>query len=291
MADIQITGDSAWDMPPELLAEGFISVPLTVVLGDKEYLDGVNLTNDDIFAYFHSTGKTPKTAAIPPALYEETFSRALKTAGAVIHISLSSPLSACHNNAKLAAARFRDVYVVDGLTLSCGLALLGLRARDWAREGVPAAEIVARLEKARHKMQCSFVVDDLEFLHKGGRCGGVARFAASLLRIKPTILMDGSMSVGKKYLGVNFKTALDKFADDTFARRPHPDLRRVFITYSTAPADIVDAVREKVTARFNFEKVYVCHTGGTITSHCGENTLGIAFLGRWGGRGEVRSGD
>ncbi|GHU98921.1 hypothetical protein FACS1894211_03450 [Clostridia bacterium] len=279
MTKIKITGDSAWDMPLECQGD-FVTTPLSVILDDKEYLDGVNVTNDDIFAYYKRTKRTPKTAAIPPAYYEEVFRRELQTADGIVHISLSSHLSACHGNAKLAAACFQNVHIVDGLSLSSGLAALGLYAYDLAEAGLSAAEIAAGVEAARSRVQCSFVVNELEFLHKGGRCSGLARFAASLLKIRPTILMNGSMSVGKKYAGGAFKTAVARFTDDVFARHPDPDLKRLFITYSTAAPDVVETVRERIAKKFTFEHVYIGHTGCTITSHCGENTLGIGFLDR-----------
>jgi len=276
MQKIRITGDSSWDMP----VPGFVSIPLTVTLGDEDYLDGVNMTNEDIYAYYRETGRTPKTAAIPPALYEEVFERELKTHDAIVHISLSSHISACHNNAKLVAKNYDNVYVIDGLSLSCGLALLGLDAAGRAEEGMPADKIAARLEHLKHKVQTSFVVDTLEFLHKGGRCSGLARFAASLLKIRPTIIMKGSMSVGKKYMGTTFASAINKYIDDIFERHTRPDLRWLFITYSTAAPEILEMTRDKIARIHKFEHVHICHTGGTITSHCGENTIGLAFLNK-----------
>ncbi|GHU98920.1 hypothetical protein FACS1894211_03440 [Clostridia bacterium] len=279
MAKIVITGDSAWDMPKELLGEDLIAIPMTVVLGDKDYLDGVNLTNDDIYAYAEKTGRTPKTAATPPALYEEIFEKQLAAgADGIVHIALSSGISACCNNAKEAAKRFKNVHVVDTLSLSSGVSLAALYTKDLLIAGAGAAEAAAETEARLSKIQCSFVIDKLEFLHKGGRCSGLARFMSTVLRIKPTILMNGGMTVGKKYMGLNFKTAVSQYVDDTFARCPEPDLRRVFITYSTVAPDMIETVREKVTARFKFEEVYINPAGSTIVSHCGKNTLGVLFF-------------
>ncbi|MDR1092591.1 MAG: DegV family protein [Clostridiales bacterium] len=281
MGKIIITGDSSWDMPRELLGAELVSIPLCIILGDKEYLDGVSLTNDDIYAYAESSGKTPKTAATPPAAYEEVFAKQFAAgADGIVHIALSSGVSACHDNAAEAAKKFKNVYVVDSKSLSSGSALVALYARDLAGEGLLAAEIAQKAEARRDKVQCSFVVDKLEFLHKGGRCSGLARFASTVLRIKPTILMNERMSVGKKYIGVHFKSALSKYADDTFERCPEPDLKRVFITYSVVEPDILDMVKEKVAGKFKFEEVYVNPAGSTVTSHCGKNTLGILFFNK-----------
>lgn len=279
MNKILISGDSSWDLPKELLGERFQEIPTVVILGDKEYLDGVNLTVDDIYEYAERTGRTPTTAATPPVVYEEFFDKHLKAGyDGIIHIALSSGISSCCDNAKEAAGKFKNVYAVDSRSLSSGLALAALYARDLLDEGMDVAGAAAKVKARVPNLQSSFVIDKMEFLHKGGRCSGLARFAASLLKIKPTIAMEHKMSVGKKYIGMNIKAALNKYVDDTFERCPDPDLTRIFITYSVISADIIEMVKRKIEKKFKFREIVLCPAGSTITSHCGKNTLGILYF-------------
>jgi DegV family protein with EDD domain len=265
-------------MPAELYAaNGFDVVPVPIILGEREYADGVNIAPADIFAYVDKTGVLPKTSAVPPQIFREFFEGKVKNGDEVVHIGLSSGISALCFNAAEGARDLPGVYVVDSGSLSDGVALLALYARDLRDSGVPAAEIARRVEERTRLVQCSFVIDRLDYLYKGGRCSALSRFASTLLKIKPTIVMNRTMSVGKKYVGQSFKNAVVKYADDTFERHPNADERRAFITYTTAEPEVLAAIKAKVTAR-GFKEIYIQTAGGTITSHCGPNTLGILYL-------------
>ena len=126
---IQITCDSTCDMPLALREKYDIAVlPVTVILGDQEYKDGVNVTCEDLFSYVDSTGKLPKTAAISMYEYNEFFSKFVEQEMQVIHISLSGELSSTYQNACIAAEDVGNVYVIDGRSLSTGSSLLALMA-------------------------------------------------------------------------------------------------------------------------------------------------------------------
>jgi DegV family protein with EDD domain len=277
---VKIVTDSGSDMPRELCERLNIGmVPFNVILGDKEYLDGVNLDPSTIYKFVAETKKLPKTAAIAPAFYRENFEKFVAGGAEVVYIALSSGISASHQNAVAAAAEMKNVFVVNSKSLSSGVALLVLYACELRDKGMRASEIVKNVERRVPDVQCSFLIDKLEFLHKGGRCTGLERFASTLLKIKPTIIMEGKMRVGKKYVG-NWANNLQKYIDDTFMRYPEPDLKRIFITYTTANPEVVERVKERVLKKFPFAEVLETVAQGTITSHCGKNTLGILYLSK-----------
>ena len=163
---IQITCDSTCDMPLALREKYDIAVlPVTVILGDQEYKDGVNVTCEDLFSYVDSTGKLPKTAAISMYEYNEFFSKFVEQRMQVIHISLSGELSSTYQNACIAAEDVGNVYVIDGRSLSAGSSLLALIARELADTGMEAAEIAEAVNGAREQLDVSFVLQTLEYLH------------------------------------------------------------------------------------------------------------------------------
>ena len=277
---VKIVTDSGSDIPKEWYAKMDIGIiPYNIILGDAEYLDGISLDVQMIYKYVAETKKLPKTAAISPAVYREYFEKFTNDGSEMVYIALSSGLSVSCGNAIAAAQEMKGVYVVDSRSLSSGMALLVMYACELRDKGMGAAEIAKNAARRAQGVQCSFLIDKLEFLHKGGRCTGLERFASTLLKIKPTIIMEQKMRVGKKFMG-DWANNLSKYADDAFMRYPEPDLKRIFITYTTASPEAVAKVKEKVLAKFPFEEVYETAAQGTITSHCGKNTLGILYLSR-----------
>lgn len=279
MSNIRITCDSTCDLTASLYETYRAQpVPLGVSLGDDFRRDGVDIKPQDIYAFAAATGSLPKTSAISVGEYEELFRSLTAQGDPVIHINLSSELSASHQNACLAAQMVGNVYVVDSRNLSSGSGHLVLLARELADEGKSPEEIVAALEEARAKLDVSFVLQTLEYLHMGGRCSGVAAFGANLMKLRPEIeVMDGKMQVGHKYRGTMEKTIL-AYIRGRLEGRTDIDCHRIFITHSGVPQDIEDKAVALVKELQPFREVIVTSAGCTISSHCGPNCLGVLFL-------------
>ena len=279
MSNIRITCDSTCDLTGPLYETYRVQpIGLGVSLGDDFRRDGVNITPQDIYDYAAVSGCLPKTSAISVGEYEELFRSLTAQGDAVIHINLSSELSASHQNACLAAQMVGNVYVVDSRNLSSGSGHLVLLARELADEGKSPEEIVAALEEAREKLDVSFVLQTLEYLHMGGRCSGVAAFGANLMKLRPEIeVVGGKMQVGRKYRGTMEKTIL-AYIRGRLEGRTDIDCRRIFITHSGVPQDIEDKAVALVKELQPFREVIVTSAGCTISSHCGPNCLGVLFL-------------
>ena len=276
---IAITAESTIDLPADLLEKYDIkTLPFTVILGENEYKDG-EITSSDIFKFVEENKILPKTSAINEMQYTEFFESVLKDYDAVVHFSLSSGISSACNNAKLAKDNFKNVYVVDTKSLSTGIALLAIYARELAESGKSAEEIFELCEQRTKDVQASFVVKKLDYLHKGGRCSSVALLGANLLQIRPEIVVsDGKMSSAKKYLG-KMEKVIEKYCKDVLNDNPNPDKKYAFVTYTTASEEMVNIAKSALT-QAGFETIYETTAGATITSHCGENTLGVLFLNK-----------
>lgn len=279
MAKIIISSDSTCDLSPELVEKYNISIiPLGVTLGDKVYLDGVDITPDDVYAHHDKTGELPKTTAANVGEFIDYFTKLTKDGDAVIHFTISSSMSSTYRNACLAADDFDNVYVVDSLNLSTGVGLQVLAAAEMAQNGMEPADIVAELEKITPCVDASFVIDSLEYLHKGGRCSAVAMLGANLLKLKPCIeVKGGAMGVGKKYRGA-YGRVLSEYVDERLQDVDSLVTKRVFVTHAGCDPEVVDAVVEQVKSKGIFEEVLVTRAGCTISSHCGANTLGVLFI-------------
>ena len=274
-----IASDSTCDLGPELIARyGIQIVPLSVNLGDKIYTDGVDIDPDMIYRHYEEKRELPKTAA-PNVLDFETFYQKYTSQGyAVVMFTISSTMSSTYNNARLAALDFEDVYAIDSCNLSTGGGLLVLHAAEMAAAGKSAAEIAEECRAITDKVDASFVIDNLEFLHKGGRCSAVAAFGANLLQLKPCIGVNGGkMGVGKKYRG-KFGVVLKKYIEDRIGDGAGIRKNRVFVTHAGCDDAIVQQCVDQVKALGIFDEVLVTRAGCTVSAHCGRNTLGVLFI-------------
>ena len=273
---IGISADSTCDLPKELIEKYNIHLtPITIILGDEERHDGVDVTIDDLYDYVDKTGQLPKTAALNPAEYEEHFNKVLENYDYCIHFALSFGISSTGTNARLQASQMENVYVVDTKSLSTGSGLLILSCLDKIAEGKDVNTIIAEIEAEVEKTQASFLVDTLKYLHKGGRCSSIALLGANLLKIKPRIsLVDGKMEVTKKYMG-SIEKALVKYAKDML-EEVKPNKKRAFVPYSS-PVDCIPEIKQMLID-YGFEEVLESQAGATISTHCGKKTLGILYI-------------
>ncbi len=279
MSKVIISSDSTCDLSAELKEKyGIKIIPLGITLGTQVYRDGVDITPDDIYAHHEKTGEMPKTTASNVGECIDYFTELKKDGDAIIHFTISSTMSSTYNNTCMAAEDFDDVYVIDAQNLSTGSGLLVLAAAEMAQSGMTAADIAAKLEELKPCVDASFVIDSLEYLHKGGRCSALAMLGANLLKLKPCIeVKNGSMGVGKKYRGA-YGRVLSEYVDERLQNVDDIDTSRVFVTHAGCDEDIVNAVVEQVKSKGIFNEVLLTRAGCTVSSHCGANTLGVLFI-------------
>lgn len=275
---ICISAESTVDLSKELLNQYDIKViPFTVLLGEDEYADG-DITPQDIFDYVAEKKILPRTCAINDYQYRDYF-RSILDEGydAIIHFSLSSGISAAYSQAAHAATKVENVYVIDSQSLSTGIALEAIYARKLANKGLSPQEIVDKVSARIPYVQASFVIQTLEYLHKGGRCSGLLRLGAAILRIKPQIIVsEGKMAPSKKYIGRKSQV-VEQYCKDTLEQFANPDLSVAFVTHTLATPEMVSVAIEALKNR-GFKTIYETTAGATITSHCGPMTLGILFI-------------
>jgi DegV family protein with EDD domain len=193
-------------------------------------------------------------------------------------VNIGSEFSSCHQNARLAAQEFDNVYVVDSRSLSSGHGLVLLEAALAAERGESAEAIVNYLNGIIPRVDASFVLDRLDYLVKGGRCSSAAALGANLLKLKPCIeVHDSKMHVGKKYRG-SFEKALKDYVNDRLSDAANIDPSRVYLVYTDCPPGVVDMVRDEIKSHVPFQEIIETVAGSTISCHCGPNTLGIMFL-------------
>lgn len=277
---VKITSDSTCDLSPELINRYDIGIlPLLITFGEKAFRDGVDVSPEDIYQFVDETKSLPKTCALNTAEYEEFFRKWTDQGYALVHFCIGSKFSSTCQNAQIAASSMENVYVVDSENLSTGQGLLVLRAAELQKEGLGADEIFKTCTALAPLVEASFVLDDLEYLVKGGRCSGVAAFGANLLKLKPCIeVRSGVMEPSKKYRG-KIQSVIMEYVTDRLTGRDDLDKSRVFITHTRCDPEWVEEARKKVIELVpDFEEVLETTAGATVTTHCGPSTLGVLYI-------------
>ena len=190
-------------------------------------------------------------------------------------------MSTTYNVMRMAAAELDaedKVFVIDSANLSTGEGLLVIEAAIMAAEGKSGAEIAEKIEEIKPQVRASFVVDTLTYLHRGGRCSGVAALAGGMLKLHPKIVVEaGKMKPEEKFRGKISKVVMD------YVKSMEEDLKnaktdRVFITHSGSDQEIIDSVYDYLEGLGIFKEILITRAGCVVSSHCGPGTLGVLYI-------------
>ena len=279
---VRIYADSTNDLSEEYIRDNDIRIiPLYITLGDRTGKDGVDITADEIFKWADENKDVPSTAAFSPADVAEVLQEAKVAGDDVVFVGISGDFSAVCQAVRIAAddMEYGDhIAVIDSRNLSTGIGLVIMETVRLRDEGADINTIREKLQETIPKVRASFVIDTLEYLHRGGRCSSVAKVFAGTLKIKPKIVVEnGRMKVSRKYRG-NLQAVLLKYANDMEEDLKQADPRNVYITHSGVDSAIVDEVRAYLESLGHFEDIIETRAGGIISCHCGPGTLGVLFV-------------
>lgn len=279
---IKIIADSTCDLSKDLIEKYDITIlPLHIILGDDEFEDGITVTPDEIYKWADEHNATPKTAAASIEGTVNALKPLLEGENEVLMFSIASGMSTTNNVFRLAVSELDAEYkvrVIDSANLSTGIGLQVIEAACMAEEGKSLDEIADAIEAIKLKVRASFVVDTLTYLHRGGRCSGLAAMAGGMLKLHPKIVVkDGVMGADKKYRG-KMNGVILNYAKDMEESLLKAKKDRVFITHSGCEQEIIDSVKAYLEQLGVFEEILVTRAGGVISSHCGPGTLGVLFI-------------
>lgn len=278
MKAIRIVADSTCDLSEELIQKYNISIiPLCIVLDDVSYYDGIEIFPDKIYEWSDEHKTTPKTAAITFDKATEVFKPFIDAGDDIIFFGISSSMSTTCNVARISGEGYDRLFVIDSQNLSTGIGLQIIRAAEMAARGCTSEQIVSEIEATRGRVRTSFVVDNLTFLARGGRCSTITAVMANTLRLHPMIsVRDGAMGAGKKFRG-KMDSAIIDYVNDLMPQLQNAEPDRVFITHSGCTSELIGAVRQRLEQMDHFNEILVTRAGGVISSHCGPSSLGVLF--------------
>ena len=236
MAKVAIVTDSTVNLPQNIINEYNITVvPQIVIWDDKVYRDGIDIQTAEFYNRLQTSSTMPSSSQVSPITMRDTFTGLLDQGFEVLVITVSSLLSGTMNSAIQAKEMLpgKPVELVDSLTASMALGFQVLMAARAAKNGASLKECKAVAEKARAQSGVYFVVDTLEFLHRGGRIGGAARLLGTALNLKPILTVtDGKIEPVARVR--TQKKAFEKLVDIIGEKLDHGGITRVSVLHAIA---------------------------------------------------------
>ncbi|MBO6260385.1 MAG: DegV family EDD domain-containing protein [Lachnospiraceae bacterium] len=273
-----VTCTSMCDIPDSIVRKQGISIlPFMIRTEEGIFKDGVQMGSDELIRYINA-GKSAESAPPDEAAYTEFFASTLKHAHHLIHIAITTGMSEDYKRSSEAAKAFDNVKVINSGGISSAAGILVLIAQKLVQTGMPVDDIVDELETVKHRLKCSFVIDQTEYMAKRGIISGEMDRMAHALNLHPCIrISDDKVKVGGVWMG-DRKRAYRKYISKAFPVDVIPDPEVVFITYVDVSIDMLAWIKEEVSKYAYFERVIFKQASAAISSNCGPGTLGIFYF-------------
>lgn len=273
---VKVITDSTADMPPETLRRlGVTVVPLMVLMGEKSYRDGIDITSREFYQRLPQLSKLPTTSQPAPGNFIKAYEEATADGSSVISLHLSAKLSGTYQNASVASQNFPPgrVRVFDTQQVSAGIAFFVQTAAEMARSGKNIDEIEAEMKSLRERVKIIATVDTLEYLQKGGRIGRLSSFVGSLLSVKPLLqVKDGEVHPLERVR--TRAKALQRVAEIV---KEQGKLERVAIMHADDP-DGAGELANLLSSVYPLKDMYISDIGPVIGTHAGPRTVGVGIV-------------
>lgn len=279
MKKIILLTESGSDMPLDLVKLHNIQVvPMHVIMGDKSYLDG-SIEVTQVFDYYQKTKKVPSTSATNSDEYEAAFKRITEENPGciIIHVGYSSKPSCSYQNSIIASEGMENVYHVDALNVTGGLAAVVLKAVELIEKhpDMLPDDLVKNIEMYAAKVRLSFIPGDLVYLKAGGRVSNAAYLGGTLLQLKPMIeIVNGELVSAQKYRG-KISNIVEKYMKE-YIQKYHINKEKIYLMYSLGLEEHIKQRMEQIAKEEGFKEIIWIQAGCMISSHSGPGGIGMA---------------
>ena len=285
MSSFTIMTDTNSDLPQEYIDEhGILTIPIPFHINGVQHSDGrwQDISDKEFYAALGS-GSSSGTAQINPEAYSQVFFEYADRDESLLIILLSSGLSPSYHNAVVALDEVKeqrpgcDIHIVDSLNAAGGSALVTTLAVKKRSEGLSAGETATWLDETKHSCLSLFTVNDLMYLHRGGRLSKLQAVAGSIIGIKPllNVAPDGTLKLKDKARGR--KSALRTLANQMMrSLNPGTSLNTVIISHSDCYED-AEALVKEIKTLVNIRDIHVVMMGPVIGTHVGPGCIALFF--------------
>jgi len=277
---IAVVTDSTAYLPPDVRERlGIPVIPLNVVWGEEVLKDGVDIDPPAFYQRLQTARVMPTTSQPSAGEFVDFFTQVADGRGVdtIVGVFISSALSGTVASAEAAKGMLSGlrIEVVDSLSTSMGLGFQAMAAAEAARAGASLEEVVEAAQRVRYRLHVLFVVDTLEFLHRGGRIGGAQRFLGTALKIKPLLELEGGRIEPLEQVRTK-KKAVARMLEIAVERRGTAPAPRAAVVHADA-MEAAQVLQQEVQAALGAEEVYLAEVSPVIGTHTGPGTLGVAF--------------
>lgn len=275
---VVVITDSTADIPQELVQKNNIIVlPLTVIFGQKQYKDKVELSSEDFFEMLENSEELPKTSQVTPNAFFDRYKEEIEKGNEIISIHISSELSGTCQSAYIAKNELNSdkIHIIDSKSATLGLGMIVLKACEMIDKGFDIQNILNSIEEYKNKVKLLIVVDTLEYLKKGGRLSGTQVLMGNLLGIKPILtIKDGKVVLETKERGV--KKASSRIIEFILSDINTSNLNKIGIAHARCKEtalELMNSIKDKIpSVEFVFSEA-----GSVISTHVGPGAFGVVY--------------
>jgi len=280
MGRIAVVTDSTADLPAPLREElGIATIPLSVLWGNETLKDGVDIDAETFYRRLKVDKELPKTSQPSAGEFVDFFRRVAgeQNADTVVGFFISGALSGTISSAEIARGLFADlrIEVIDSLSTSMGLGFQVLAAARAARQGASVEEVIEAAQRVRYRQQVLFVVDTLEFLHRGGRIGGAQRLMGTALQLKPLLELEGGKIEAVEKVRTKRK-AVERLLSIALERKGNAPVEGAAVIHADN-AEEAWLLQEQAQKLLGIDQVYVSILSPVLGTHTGPGTVGLIF--------------
>lgn len=283
MRTYKIFVDTGADMPENVAKENNIGIlRFMCVFGEKAYVTGTELTNDEFYEKLEKEDIIPTTSQTPYADIYDTLKQASDEYDTVIYFTLSSKASGQHNTAQMVRNEIleenpkADIRIFDTLKFSVYESMAALHAKKLLDEGLEVDDVLNECRKYIDSWEAYVLVDTLKYLEKGGRITKTSAIVGSLLDIKPVLsVRDGLIEAVEKIRG---RKKLYKKLIDLIRENPEFDEDNPQFIVVESNKEYGEEMRQLLCDEFEIDDVCgYCQLGPVIGTHIGPGTLAVLF--------------
>lgn len=282
---VRVMTDSAADLPDHILKKyNIATVPTVIRFGDEIYYEGRDITLEQYYKKFFSSDVHPQTAN--PTLQHdfELYKQLGEEADEIINVVISSGISGSYNTSMNAKKWYErkvenpaKVYIYDSKAATYAIGIIAVRAAELAQEGKSAEEIIPELDKVRDQLKIAFTVDNLIYLHRGGRLSKSKYWITKIADLKPIIIFnDGKMEVEKTVR--SYDKAIIEAVESAYQRAGKPKKFNAYIMHARAK-DAAQKIKEYIETQLQPDEcnIRIGELGMTIVTHVGPGCIGVCL--------------
>lgn len=283
MKKIGITTDCVCDLPEEYFSLNDVGVVyFYITTSTGRFRDGYEIDSANLIEYLENGGQKGETCAPAPMEYKSFFEEQLKKYEEIIHISITDKVSHSYRNALEAVKDMGDegkrVHVADSGHLSTGMGHIVINAVDMRDGGSTVKEILDETELLKKRVSTSFIAKNADYLYRNGRVSKFVRDICDTFMVHPVLsVKNGKLGLKTIQIG-NYDSSMRRYIRRELRRSKEINKRRLFITHVGCTVKMITAAKAEISKCCDFEEVVVTKASATISSNCGEGTLGVLFI-------------